>query len=38
LNGIQALFSNVTITMISASNAGISISGTNIVVAGGTPS
>lgn len=37
LNGSQALSSNVTITMISSSNAGISISGTNIVVAGGTP-
>ncbi|MEI7509093.1 MAG: hypothetical protein WCJ62_06470, partial [Flavobacterium sp.] len=37
LNGNQALSSNVTLTMISSSNAGISISGTNIVVAGGTP-
>jgi len=37
LNGSQALSSNVTITMISTSNAGISISGTNIVVASGTP-
>lgn len=37
LNGSQALSSNVTITIISVSNAGISISGTNIVVAGGTP-
>ena len=37
LNGSQALSSNVIITLISSTNAGISISGTNIVVAGGTP-
>lgn len=37
LNGSQAISSNVAITMISSTNSGISISGSNIVVAGGTP-
>lgn len=37
LNGSQALTSNVTIAMVSTSNPGISISGSNIIVAAGTP-
>ena len=37
LSGSLAQASNVSITMVSTSNPGISISGTNIVVAGGTP-
>jgi len=37
LNGSQAISSNVAITIISSNNSGISISGSNIVVAGGTP-
>ena len=37
LNGATATASTVTITQISSTNAGVSISGTNVVVAGGTP-
>ncbi|MBY0486462.1 MAG: T9SS type A sorting domain-containing protein [Flavobacteriaceae bacterium] len=37
LNGSQALASNVIITTVSSSNSGITISGTNINVAAGTP-
>ncbi|WP_395065053.1 T9SS type A sorting domain-containing protein [Flavobacterium sp.] len=37
LNGNQALASNVSITTVSSSNPGVTISGTNINVAAGTP-
>jgi hypothetical protein len=37
LNGSTATASTVTIIQISSTNAGVSISGTNVVVAGGTP-
>jgi hypothetical protein len=37
LNGSTATLSTVTITQLSTTNAGVSISGTNVVVAGGTP-
>ncbi|MEC4004101.1 T9SS type A sorting domain-containing protein [Flavobacterium sp. SUN052] len=37
LNGVQATTTNVTVSLVSTTNSGISISGTNIVVAGGTP-
>ncbi|WP_298221956.1 T9SS type A sorting domain-containing protein [Flavobacterium sp.] len=37
LNGQAATLSTVTITQLTTTNAGVSISGTNVVVAGGTP-
>ncbi len=37
LNGVAATLSTVTITQLSTTNAGVSVSGTNVVVAGGTP-
>lgn len=37
VNGSQAQTSNVIISLISTTNPGISISGSNIIVAGGTP-
>ncbi len=36
-NGVQATTTNVTISLISSTSSGVSISGTNIVVAAGTP-
>ncbi len=37
LNNVPATLSTVTITQLTSTNAGVSISGTNVVVAGGTP-
>lgn len=37
LNGVPAVLSTVTITQLTSTNAGVSISGTDVVVAGGTP-
>ena len=37
LNGSAATLSTVTITQLTTTNAGVSISGANVVVAGGTP-
>ncbi|WP_309641185.1 T9SS type A sorting domain-containing protein [Flavobacterium sp.] len=37
LNGSAATLTTVTITQLTTTNAGVSISGTNVVVAGGTP-
>ena len=36
-NGVQATTANVTISLVSSTSSGVSISGTNIVVAAGTP-
>ncbi len=36
-NSTQAQLSNVTISMVSSTNPGISLSGSNVIVAGGTP-
>jgi hypothetical protein len=36
-NGVQATITNITISLVSSTSSGVSISGTNIVVAAGTP-